>query len=448
MEKPISILIVDDEESFGRVLAKELSLSEFKVMTASSGERAEVLMKEREFDVALVDIKMPGMGGLELLERLKQDFPLTEVIILTGHGTMERAIQAIKLGAYDFLMKPCGLDELEAVIQKAYEKKNLAQQNILLKTELARRGRFDELIGKSQEIKGVLELISKVSSTESPILIQGESGVGKELVAGAIHKYSLRKDNPFVIIDCGSLQESLLESELFGYEKGAYTGAMGLKHGLFEVADTGTIFLDEIGEISPAIQVKLLRVIEAGTFRRLGGNKHLQVDVRIISATKRNLLQFVSEGQFREDLFYRLNLITIFIPPLRDRKEDIPLLVDHFLKQASKRGQEKRITGEAMEILLSYSWPGNVRELSNVIERAVILTEEQEIRPEDLPSNLRPSDPFIPRYDSSSPMTIREVEKKYIEMVLEATGGHRSRAAKILDISERSLYRKIRDLGL
>jgi len=448
MKQAISILIVDDEETFREVLAKELRLSGYEVVTAPSGAEGEAWLRQRDFDIALVDIKMPDIDGLDLLATVKRDFPFTEVIILTGHGTVERAIKAMKLGAYDFLMKPCRLDELEAVLEKAWERKSLAQQNSLLKRELARRGQAGELVGRSQEFKGLVDLVRRVASTESPILIQGESGVGKELVANAIHKNSPRKDNPFVIIDCASLQESLLESELFGHEKGAYTGAVRLKHGLFEVADTGTIFLDEVGELSASIQAKLLRVIETGSFRRLGGNRTLQVDVRIISATKRNLMQLVTEGQFREDLFYRLNVVTIFVPPLRDRKEDIPLLAQHFLQQAAKGGERKRLSREAMEILKQYSWPGNVRELQNVMERAIILSDGPEISAKDLPQNLLPTLGSPPRLEPGRFPGLRDLEREHIARVLRETKGHRLAAARILGISERSLYRKIKEFAL
>ena len=448
MKQAMSILIVDDEETFREVLAKELRLSGYEAVAAPSGGEAEALLKERDFDLALVDIKMPDMDGLDLLGKIKRDFSFTEVIILTGHGTVERAIKAMKLGAYDFLMKPCRLDELEAVLQKAWERRSLAQQNSLLRTELARRGQAGDLVGRSQEFKGIVELINRVATTESPILIQGESGVGKELVAHAIHKNSPRKDNPFVIIDCASLQESLLESELFGHEKGAYTGAVGLKHGLFEVANTGTIFLDEIGELSASIQAKLLRVIETGSFRRLGGNRTLQVDVRIISASKRNLMQLVSEGQYREDLFYRLNVVTIFVPPLRDRREDIPVLADHFLEQAARGGARKRISREAMQILKQYAWPGNVRELQNVIERAIILSDGPGIDPKELPHNLLPAAGPSIKPEPGKVIPLRDVERDHIARVLKETKGHRSAAARILGISERSLYRKIKEFAL
>jgi len=366
--------------------------------------------------------------------------------MLTGHGTIDTAVESMKLGAYDYLTKPCTLDNLEAVVQKAFERKQILQKNMALSQELARRERLDGFIGESREFKEVIELISKVASTDSSVLIQGESGVGKELVARAIHKASPRRENPFVIIDCGSLQENLLESELFGHEKGAYTGAVGLKHGLFEVADSGTIFLDEIGEISPSLQVKLLRVLETGEFRRVGGLKVINVDVRVLAATNKNLHQLVEGGKFRDDLFYRLNIISIFIPPLRDRRGDIPLLTRHFVENHSITGKGKKlITDEAMELLSTYRWPGNVRELQNVIERGIILSEDEYIKPEDLPTNLKSQVDLleIPRQGDALPLG--EIEKIYILSVLERVGGNRARAAGILNISERNLYRKLKE---
>lgn len=446
MEPKISILLVDDDDTFREVLTGELASMGYGVVSASSGEEAKERLEGEDFDIVLLDIKMPGMGGVEALSMIKESSPETEVIMLTGHGTIDNAVEAMKLGAYDYLTKPCTLDNLEAVVRKASERKQILQKNMALEQELARRERSDGFIGESREFKEVIDLISKVASTDSSVLIQGESGVGKELAARAIHKVSPREDNPFVIIDCGSLQENLLESELFGHEKGAYTGAVGLKHGLFEVADSGTIFLDEIGEISPSLQVKLLRVLETGDFRRVGGLKVINVDVRVLAATNKNLHQLVERGKFREDLFYRLNIISIFIPPLRDRRGDIPLFARHFARNHSVTGKGKKlITDEAMELLNTYRWPGNVRELQNVIERAIILSEDEFIKPEDLPTNLKIQVDLLEIPRQGDPLPLGEIEKRYILSVLERVGGHRAKAAGILKISERNLYRKLKE---
>ncbi len=428
MANKISVLLVDDDETFRRLLGRELSLMGYRIIAVSNGEEALRTVEGENFDVALLDIVMPGMGGIEVLKILKDVQPMMEVVMLTGHGSIDSAINSMKLGAYDYLCKPCQLEELQAVIQKAYEKKSLVQQNTLLRQELARKDRFQDFVGTSPGLKAVLEMISKVAITDSTVLIRGESGAGKELVARAIHKNSPRRENPFVVVDCGSLQESLLQSELFGHEKGAFTGAVALKHGLFEVADKGTLFIDEIGEITPAIQFKLLRVLETATFRRVGGIKDIKVDVRIVAATNKDLLKLVSDGSFREDLFYRLNVITISIPPLRERKEDIPLLARHFVESTSVTGKEKKeITPEAMDLLVNYSWPGNVRELQNVLERAIILSEDRFIKPEDLPSNLKIGYDFYKKEESGSYLSLRELEKRYITTLLKEFGGHRAR---------------------
>ncbi|RMF88630.1 MAG: sigma-54-dependent Fis family transcriptional regulator [Nitrospinota bacterium] len=448
MTPKIVVLIVDDEETFRKVLSKELAFMGYEVIAVPGGEEACQVVRRREIDVVLLDIKMPGMGGVETLKRLRELSPLTEVIMLTGHGTIDDAVQSMKLGAYDYLTKPCKLDELESVILKAWEKRNLVRQNVALRQELTRREQFPYLIGQSPQLKAIGEMIEKVAPTDSTVLIQGESGVGKELIARCIHRSSNRRDQPFIVVDCGSLHEHLLQSELFGHEKGAFTGAITLKHGLFEVADQGTLFLDEIGEISPAIQVQLLRVLETGTFRRVGGTKDLAVNVRIIAATNRNLAQLMQEGKFREDLYFRLNVISITVPPLRERVEDIPPLIEHFLENMpipSRR--KKRVSSEAMAMLCAYPWPGNVRELKNVLERAVILSEGEEITPHDLPSNLHGEGDFVVEGPAGY-LSLEEIEKQYIARLLREFSGHRAKVASILKISERNLYRKIKKYNL
>ena len=446
--RTIHILVVDDDDDFRNMIEKELRHMGFETACASGGKDAQTQIANGDIDVVLLDIKMPDMDGVTLLKEIKTRTPSPEVIMLTGHGTVENAIESMKLGAYDYLTKPCQLEELEVTLHKAYEKQALIKQNAALRQELARREPFPDLVGRSPALRPVLVLIEKVAATDSTVLIQGESGVGKELVARATHRHSLRADHPFVIIDCTSLQEDLLESELFGHEPGAYTGAVGLKHGLFEAADRGTVFMDEIGELTLSIQAKLLRVLETGTFRRVGGTRNIQVDARLITATNRRLEQMVEEGTFRKELYYRLNVISIMIPPLRERKEDIPLLARYFAENSEVTGSgSKGISEEAMEILTAYDWPGNVRELENVIERAVILSEGAVIGARDLPPNLRAlGDPWMEGEGKWVPL--KEVERRYIGRVLQEVGGHRGKAARILGVSERNLYRKLKRYGL
>ena len=446
--RTIHILVVDDDDDFRNMIEKELRHMGFETACASGGKDAQTQIANGDIDVVLLDIKMPDMDGVTLLKEIKTRTPSPEVIMLTGHGTVENAIESMKLGAYEYLTKPCQLEELEVTLHKAYEKQALIKQNAALRQELARREPFPDLVGRSPALRPVLVLIEKVAATDSTVLIQGESGVGKELVARATHRHSLRADHPFVIIDCTSLQEDLLESELFGHEPGAYTGAVGLKHGLFEAADRGTVFMDEIGELTLSIQAKLLRVLETGTFRRVGGTRNIQVDARLITATNRRLEQMVEEGTFRKELYYRLNVISIMIPPLRERKEDIPLLARYFAENSEVTGSgSKGISEEAMEILIAYDWPGNVRELENVIERAVILSEGAVIGARDLPPNLRAlGDPWMEGEGKWVPL--KEVERRYIGRVLQEVGGHRGKAARILGVSERNLYRKLKRYGL
>lgn len=452
MNENLSILVVDDDDSFRNALCRELKVLDYRVIQAPTGEEALEILKGDSIDVVLLDIKMPGIGGVECLKIIKESFPTIEVIMLTGHGTIEDAINSMKLGAYDFLTKPYDMDKLEAVIQKALEKRNLVKQNIILKQELNRRDRYQGLIGESLGMKRVLEMINKVANTRSTVLIHGESGVGKELVAKAIHLNSPRKGNPFIVLDCGSLQDSLLESELFGHERGAYTGAISLKHGLFEVADSGTLFLDEIGEISPAMQVKLLRILETGQFRRVGGIKDTKVDVRVVTATHRDLRQMMLEGKFREDLFYRLNVITIYVPPLRERKEDISLLGKHFVENTGITGKQRmKISPEAMELLVNYHWPGNIRELQNTIERAMILSENHIIGPEDLPDELKIKSrpPKSSHFNSPNPyLSLKDLEREHITSLFKELGKNKRKIAKILEISERHLYRKLKEYKL
>ena len=444
MNNKIHVLVVDDEDAFRTVMSKELANMGFSVLASKSGVDAKEKVATEAIDVVLLDIRMPGMDGIETLRIIKELSPDSEVIMLTAWGTIDSAVEAMKLGAYNYLTKPCQLDELDVVINKAYEKKKLGMQTAALKQELARQDRFRDFVGKSDELRNVLTMIDKVASTDSTVLIYGESGTGKDLVARAVHKNSLRAKEPFVVIDCATLHENLLESELFGHEKGAYTGADSLKHGLFEVANGGTVFMDEIGEVGLSIQAKLLRVLEENTLRRVGGNKTIAVDVRVVTATNRNLQQLTNEGKFRQDLFYRLGAISILIPPLRERREDIPLLAQHFVESVNaSTGVPKSISGEAMQILTNYDWPGNVRELENVIERAIILSEGDVILPEHLPLDIRTAYDFYAEPGGTLP-SLKEVEGRYITKIMQEVGGHRGKASRILGISERNLYRKLK----
>jgi DNA-binding NtrC family response regulator len=445
MDNQISVLVVDDNNDFRNVTSRELERMGFSVFSSESGEDAKGKIATEAVDVVLLDIKMPGMDGFEALKIIKELSPDSEVIMLTAFGATNNVVKAMQLGADNYLTKPCKLDELEEVIKKTYKKKMLKMQNTALKQELSRQDRFPDFVGNSTKLRNVLSIIDKVAPTDSTVLIYGESGTGKELVARAIHRSSLRAKEPFVIIDCATLQENLLESELFGHEKGAYTGAASLKHGLFEVADSGTVFMDEIGEITPSIQAKLLRVLETAAFRRVGGNETLTVDIRLIAATNRNLRQLVDEGKFRQDLFYRLKVFSLLIPPLRERREDIPLLAQHFAENANaNNGGAKSISKEAMQILTNYNWPGNVRELENVIKRTIILSEGNMITPKNLPSDIQTAYDFSLETEGKLP-SLEEIEKRYIAKIMQEDGGHRGKAAKLLGISERNLYRKLKN---
>jgi two-component system response regulator AtoC len=438
------VLFVDDDAAFRDALAEALRQGGFEVSEAPSAEKALRQADEGAYDVALIDLRLPGLSGEELVRELQERAPSTEIIVLTGHATVESAVRTLKDGAYDFLTKPCSLEELETTIERAHEKRALVRENRLLQRELDRHVRFREFVGKSPPLRAVLEIISKVSQTDSTVLVQGESGVGKELAARAVHSHSPRRGQPFIVVDCTSLQESLLQSELFGHERGAFTGAVARKHGLFEVADRGTIFLDEIGEISMPLQSRILRVLDSGSFRRVGGVRDVRVDVRVICATNRNLDQMVKEGRFRQDLYYRINVVSFTLPPLRERREDVPLLARSFADQSPvARQRPVRFSEGALTALQAYSWPGNVRELHNVVERALILADgDGEVGLEDLPGNIR-------QEGSSTELTaqrlsLAELERVYIQRLLAELGGHRARVAEVLGISERTLYRKLK----
>jgi len=445
--RSIHVMLVDDDDSFRDVLAEELRHSGFRVTAVIDAESAMREIEDLSPDVAVVDLNLPGRSGQELIRELREHSPSMEVIVLTGHATVSNAVRTLKDGVYDFLTKPCNLDELESTIRRAFEKRSLVRENRLLQRELERHDRLREFVGKSPALRSVLEIISKVSQTDSAVLVQGESGVGKELAARAIHRTSPRSRQPFIVVDCTSLQETLLQSELFGHERGAFTGAVARKHGLFEVADGGTLFLDEIGEISLPLQSRVLRVLDSGTFRRVGGLKDVRVDVRIICATNRDLYQMVQEGRFRQDLFYRINVVSFTLPPLRERRTDVPLLARFFAaKSPIARKRAIRFSPEVMSVLEAYSWPGNVRELHNVVERALILADSEEVTLDDLPGILRHGGAEVIEELTRDRPSLAELERSYINRLLEELSGHRARVAEILGISDRTLYRKLKSM--
>jgi len=444
----IRVLIVDDEIRLAEAFCEQLTEEGMYVAVASRARETLSVLKRETFDVAVLDIKLPDMDGVELLLKLKQQEPTTEVIMLTGYASVATAIRSMKLGAYDYLTKPCKMTELSNVITKAYEKKVLKVKNTILEEHLHRIGGHNDFIGKSKEMNKVRDLVRMVAGSDIPALILGETGTGKELAARAIHDQSARANNPFVVVNSSILQETMLESELFGYKKGAFTGAETDKMGLVEIADRGTFFIDEVGEMGLSIQAKLLRVLETGVFRKLGDTKESRVDVRFIFATNRDLKEAAEEKQFRKDLFFRISSFIINLPPLRDKRGDIPLLVSYFLDKFSRAGKRKRFSLGAMEILLAYDWPGNVRELANVIERATIVSgDREEILAHDLSEGLlNPVSVMKEQKQDSTTgriLTLQEMEAEYIRSVLQSVGGNKSRAARLLGISRKNLYDKI-----
>ncbi len=439
------ILIVDDEKPQRDMLAGFLEKQGYAVDTAESGRAALKLADQKHFELALVDLKMPEMDGIELLEKLKEQNPEIQIIMMTAYGTVENAVEAMQKGAYHYISKPINLDELKLDIKKALNNQRIIIENRYLKEELEQQYKDLKIIGESKAIKAVLSTVARVAPTDSTVLIRGESGTGKELVARAIHTLSLKKDERFIPVSCAALPETLLESELFGYEKGAFTGAVKKKEGRFELADRGTLFLDEIGDISPEIQLKLLRVIESQEFERLGGKDTIKVNVRILSATNQDLEKKIKGKSFREDLYYRLNVISIFIPPLRERKEDIITLVEHFIEKSNRKcGRDiKGITQRAKEILLNYDWPGNVRELENIIERGVVLSRGEALDEEDL-SSLS----FGRRKGTPMDLSLKEMEKYHILDVLEKTNWNLGQTAEILRIHRNTLRLKMKEYGI
>ena len=453
--KSCSVLLVDDDAAFREVMAGELNRLGYDVTAVASGEEALRRVAANEPEVVLLDLRLPGMSGLEVLKSIHADAPATEVIMMTGHGSIDTAIESIRIGAFDYVVKPCPLDELDVRIQRALERRALRQRTNLLERGLTPPDLGSSFIGESPEFLRMLNIITRIAPSDATVLITGETGSGKERVAKMIHARSPRSAKPFVVVECAALQENLLQSELFGHERGAFTGADRAKPGLFEVAHGGTIFLDEIGEISPAVQTTLLRVLDTSTFRHVGGTKEIHVDVRVLTATNRDIAAMVRQGHFREDLFYRLSTITIEIPPLRARGPDIDLLAQHFVAVLNERfGFSKQISQEAMLLMRRHNWPGNVRELLHVVEAALLLCEGSSVQPEHLPPALRGSTPVTGQTaasangEHSALPTLQEAERSHIRSALDASKGHRGNAARMLGISERNLYRKLREYGL
>ncbi len=443
-----SILVVDDEPNARTALAEILKEEGYSVETAADGFKALSRFEDFGPDLVLTDLKMPGMDGVELLKKLRVQVPDLPVVLMTAFGAVETAVSAMREGADDYLTKPLNTDELVLVIERCLERLRLRRETQELRTQLAERYRFDTIVGSSPEMQEVFKSVAQVAPSRATVLLTGESGTGKELVAAAIHHRSPRQEGPFVKLHCAALAETLLESELFGHERGAYTGADRRREGRFEQADGGTLFLDEIGEITPSTQVKLLRVLQEREFERVGGNQTLAVDVRVIAATNRDLRQLVTEGKFREDLYYRLNVINIQMPPLRRRPSDTPALAMHFLERFAKENEKGNMTlsDGCLAVLAAYDWPGNVRELENVIERAVVLTEDTIVEARHLPSELsrQNAEDAAPRIPGSA---MADIERYAILKTLEAHGGSTSKAAEVLGISVRKIQYKLHEYG-
>jgi len=438
-----SILVIEDEDKLRRVIGMHLGAAGYQVKATATAE--EGIKHAGDADLILTDLKLPGMDGLALLEKLGAQNSHAPVIVMSAFGTVENAVEAMKKGAVDFLPKPFSLDHLSVVVEKALEVRKLRDENRELRAQLGEKYQFENIIGRSPAMQEIFATVARVAGTRATVLLAGESGVGKDMIARAIHQHSPRKDRPFVKINCASLPENLMESELFGYEKGAFTGANTSKAGKFEAADTGTVFLDEIGEVPPPVQVKLLRVLQDREFERLGSNRVMHTDVRVVAATNVDLRTALEQGTFREDLYYRLNVVPIDIPPLRERKEDIPYLVEHFAKKFNGE-----ISEGAMERLISYHWPGNVRELENVVERSILLAHGPRVEADDIRIDMgarhRPAgaaDNFLPEG-----MTLDEFEQSLIKEALKRANGNKSQAARLLGLTRNALRYRLAQMGL
>lgn len=438
----IKVLVAEDEKNLGKVLKRELEIRGYNIELLENGEDALNSAKKGSFDVILLDILMPKKNGIDVLREIKEAGISPEVIIMTGHATVQTALDAMKLDAYDYITKPFKFEKIDTLIRNAAEKKKLVAENLYLKRRIKDDDKRPLIITKSPRIEDLLKLASKVAPTVSPVMVYGESGTGKELIARFIHFNSPRCDHPFIPINCAALQENILENELFGHERGAFTGADKQKPGLFEIANKGTLFLDEIGELSPAIQAKLLRVIETGSFFRVGGTKEIYVDVRIVSATNKDLKMEAEEKRFRKDLLYRIGIISLTLPPLKERKEDIPLLAGHFIKSCAPAGV-KVLSPEAAALMLEYHWPGNVRELLHIIQRAVLLSPNAVIEPTDLPLEIQQLKGKMAEGVKENPKTLADAERQHIMSILKEADGQRGKAAQILGIDPKTLYRKI-----
>ncbi len=455
-----TVLVVDDVADIRTTMSEILKYKGFAVDQATDGQEAIELLSTRFYDIVLTDISMPRKNGMEVLQYIRNNSPDTICIMITGFGSIEGAVEALRMGAFDYLSKPIKPSEVVVVIEKALEVRDLKRENISMKEELLSRYSSDRIVGQSEQIKKVFELVNKVAHTDSTVLITGESGTGKELIAHAIHYASGRKSKPFVPINCAAIPEELLESELFGHEKGAFTHAIRTRIGRFELANKGTIFLDEIGEMSPSLQVKLLRVLQERCFERVGGVKTINIDIRVVAATNIDLEEAVHKGTFREDLYYRLNVIPIHLPPLRERKGDIPLLVNHFLKKFSRGSQVNAIDDDALQMLEAYDWPGNVRELENIVERLVILANGPRITVADIPETILRKSGHIPVTPSTEPAAIlpeeglslsaavEQFEKALILQALDRTNGVKNRAAKLLKMNRTTLIEKMKKMKM
>lgn len=445
------ILVADDEANMRWALDKALSKVGYEVITAENGQAALESIQEERPDLVLLDLKMPKLDGIEVLRQAKILVPDLLIIMMTAHGSTATAVEAMKLGAYDYIMKPFDIDELLMAVEKAFEIKTLRQQVNYLKQEVTEQHGWEQMVGRSVPMKSVLNLVERVAPTLATVLLQGESGTGKELIAHAIYSLSSRREGPLIRVNCAALPESLMESELFGHEKGAFTGAHARKAGRFELAEGGTLFLDEIGELSSGVQAKLLRVLQERTFERVGGVKTLKADVRIIAATNKDLLTETKEGRFREDLYYRLSVFPIHLPPLRERAEDIPLLVQHFLQKLSPIGELKQFSDKVMEQFMRYEWPGNVRELQNIVERMVIICPDQEIGVEWVPDLLKKES----RGGTSQPLSLppegislEELEKSLLEQALGRAEGNQTQAAQLLGLSRHAFLYRLEKHGI
>ena len=434
----IRMLVVEDDKALSEIVCEELRERGHMAVAAETVAEGLEQLKQSEFEVALVDLMLPDGSGIDILKRIAEEGLATEAIVLTGYATVDTAIQAMKLGAYDYVTKPARMEELEVLVVKAAEKSRLRRENAHLRRRLEGQSPADGIVTDDAAMHELMATLERVAPSDLPVLIQGESGTGKELIARAVHRLSARNVQPFVAINCGAVPENLLESELFGHEKGSFTGALSRKPGLFEVADKGVLFLDEVGEISPAVQVKLLRAVETKEFFRVGGTRPVRTDVRLVSATNKNVKSEMQEGRFREDLYYRLNGVTLRLPPLRERKADIPLLARHFLDRFAPK---KKLTSRAIESLQNYAWPGNVRELQMVMHRAAILTSSDTLDAPDLPLDVR--DPNWKAAAVKTGLSLADMEREYIETVLRQHEGHRGKTARALGIDPKTLYNKL-----